>query len=204
MRVRPLLPGLAVGLVLALGGCGSDDDSTTSTGSTAAKVSTGAGPATSTATAAGDGVAITGTGYDTSVPAGWRDASELAEGTAFKIDKLYASPEGKTFKANVVIIREDPKALVGKRIEELEPQIRKQAAQAVGAPVPDPDQPTKLDGEDAVRWTLRRSQAGNDLIQRQLASLHDDALYTLTLTSTAQDDDGEAQLRTVVDGWHWK
>jgi hypothetical protein len=206
MRVPQALPVLAVGVVLALGGCGSDDDTTTSTaasGTTAAPATTTGAPATSTAT--GGGTTITGTGYRTSAPAGWRDAKELAAGTAIRVDQLYASPEGSSFRANVVIIREDPAALKGKRVEDLEEQLRQQSARAVGADVPDAEDPFELDGEDAVRWTLRRKQGDQDLVQRQFAAIHDDALYTVTLTTTADDDaDGEKHVQGLVGSWRWE
>lgn len=145
-----------------------------------------------------------GTGYKTVVPEDWSDQSKLAEGTAIKIDRLFASTEGATQGQNLVVIRENPAAIKGKKIGELEEQIRKQAVAAVGVPVPEAGPTTKLDGEDARGWTLTNSQGGDAKVQRQLVALHDDVLYTLTVTAGAKQDDGEALLKSIVAGWRWQ
>lgn len=211
MRVTTLAPGLAVGIALLLAGCGSDDaatsTSTTGTAAAAPSTTTGAGTASPTASAPttevapGDGDAITGTGYATEVPRGWKDAAKLTEGTAFKVDRLYATANGRS---NVVILRETPAGLEGKSIQEIDPVIRKQSAAAVNVATPDADAPTTLDGEDAIRWTFRRKQGPRDLVQRNLSALHDGALYTITLTSQKSSDDGERALATVRSAWRWK
>ncbi|MDO9409787.1 hypothetical protein [Patulibacter sp.] len=204
MRVHPLVPGLAVGLVLALGGCGSDDEETTTSASTG---TTAAQSASTTASGATSGTEITGTGYRTTVPQGWQDASARTAGTAIRIDKTYAEPgtSASEFAANVVIIRENPASLKGVKIEQLEKQLREQAATSLSAPVPDAEDPLKLDGDDAVRWTLRRTQGDQELVQRQIASIHDDALYTVTVSTAADDDaDGEQHAQTIIDGWKWE
>jgi hypothetical protein len=201
MRVRSLIPGLAIGLVLALGGCGSDDDTTT--GSTSA--STASTAAATAAAPVGGGQTITGTGYRTVVPADWKDGAELTQGTAIKVDRIYASQEGSAFKANVLVIRENPKAIADTKIEDIEEDLRKQAAGAVGAEVPEAEEPTKLDGEDAVRWTLRRKQGDVDLAQLQLGAIHDGALYSVTLSSAAADEDqSREQFERLIDGWRWE
>ncbi|CAB4923644.1 unannotated protein [freshwater metagenome] len=212
MRVHPSVPAAAAILALTLGGCGSDDEEPTAStpGGTTATQGAGAptttdGTADSGGTAADGGTEITGTGYRTVVPTGWKDASAQTAGTAIRIDRTYAGPPKDGFAANVVIIRENPPSLKGVKIEDVEKQLREQGAGVLGAPVPDAEEPLSLDGEDAVRWTLRRSQGGRQLVQRQLASIHDDQLFTVTLSSTAEDDgDGEANLRSLVDGWKWE
>jgi hypothetical protein len=147
---------------------------------------------------------VSGTGYSTTVPSAWRDGSEAVEGSAFRIDLIYGASGGSGFGSNLVVTRENPAAVKGKKVEELEAQVRSSAAGAVGAKTPEPEDPTTLDGEDAIRWTLRREQSGTAIAQRQLIAIHDDALYTLTLSSAADDDEGEALLQTVMDGWRWK
>jgi hypothetical protein len=188
-----------VTLSLAVAGCGSDDGSGSTT-------STAGGGASTTATSdpAGPAQPVSGTGYRTLVPAKWRDNSSAAEGSAIRIDLLYIAPTGNDFNTNVVVTREDPEAIKGKKVEDVEEQIRTQAAASLGAEKPDAEDPTKLDGEDAARWTLRRKQGDQPILQRQLIAIHDDALYTVTLSSSATDDDGEAALQTVITGWRWK
>lgn len=212
-------------LALALAGCGSGDEGTsTSTGagsstatSTAggAATTTGAGADSATTTSAGGGAsapertrAVSGTGYATVVPEDWTDGSEAVKGSAFKLDLIYRAPgEDTSFRTNLVVTRENPDSIKGERVGDLEEQIRTQAATSLGAEVPDREDPIELDGEDAFRWTLRRDQSGQTLRQLQVIAIHDDALYTLTLSSADADADaaaGEAALRATIAAWRWE
>lgn len=194
MRAPILLPVLATTLALAVSGCGSDDGSSSG-------VSASSGGATSSAKIGTK--EVSGTGYRTTVPTGWRDYSEATEGTAVRVDLLYGERETGTFATNVVVTREDPDAVAGKRVTEVADQIREQAATAVGADVPDADEGAALGGEDAEQWVLRREVGGRSVAQRQLVAIHDDALYTITLSALDDDADAQAQFDTVVAGWRW-
>jgi hypothetical protein len=214
MRARVLLPGLATVVVLAVAGCGSDDGGGTavSTKATPSTASTASTPkAASTPSTASDAAsvpagakAVSGSGYRTTVPEGWRDLTKTFEGSAIKVDRVYGAADDSAFPPNLVIIRETPQAIAGKDVGEIADQVRTEAASAVGADVPDAEAPTTLGGEDAERWTLRRDAAGQSIAQQQLVAMHDGALYTLTLSAAADDEAGQGVLDDVVAGWDWE
>jgi hypothetical protein len=201
MRVRVLVPSVAAVLALTVAGCGSDDD-TASTGASSASTAATPSASTSAAAPAGDTKQVSGTGFRTTVPKDWRNLSKAAEGTAVRIDLLYGATGGG-FANNVVVTRENPDVVAGKTAGDLADQVREQAARTVGAETPKADEPTTLDGEEAARWTLRRKAGDQSLAQRQLIAVHDDALYTVTLSAPADDDEAQGQLDTIVAGWHW-
>jgi hypothetical protein len=211
MRAPVLLPGLATVVALAIAGCGSDDGGDTAA-STKATPSTASTPkATSTPSTAADPAsapagtkAVSGSGYRTTVPERWRDLTKTFQGSAIKVDRVYGAADDSAFPPNLVIIRETPQAIKGKDVGEIADQVRTQAASAVGADVPDAEAPTTLAGEDAERWTLRRDAGGQAIAQRQLVAMHDDALYTLTLSAAADDEAAQGVFDDVVAGWDWE
>lgn len=195
MRAPALLPILVAAVVLAVSGCGSDGDSS----------SDGAGSSTAAAQAAPAGTTqeVSGTGYRTTVPKSWRDYSDATEGSAIRTDLIYGVRKAESFGTNLVVTREDPEGIAGKRVDELVDQVKEQAATAVGAEVPADSEVTELGGEEAAAWTLRRKTGGRSIAQRQLIAVHDDALYTITLSALADDEDAQGQYDTVVAGWRW-
>jgi hypothetical protein len=183
---RVLAIGLLVGALL--GGCGDDEDDPQKS---ARQQQEGA---------------VEGTGYSFVPPDGWRDATDALEGSAIKVDSLYAEPDPQEgFANNVNVIRETPKGLDADRFDDYVTEFRSQAGtQATDAGLTATEE-TELDGEPARTWDyeLRRSEQPR-IRQQQVVVIHEDALYTITWSARREAfEESTTELQRLLDSWRW-
>ena len=182
------LAGLAVACValLPVAGCGGDDG----------------------------GKVVEGAGYELTVPDGWDDESSAGE----EIDVAGLSPNvllvGERedgFTTNVNIIRNDSPGL------GLDAQVKaeREVLESGDLPGSDSDLPPAEDLSPVERTTLGDKQARSyefeleqedrTLALRQLITIHDDAVYAITLTTLPDRFDEElATFESILDSWRWK
>ena len=182
--MRP--PRLLLLVVLALlAGCGGGDDDD------------GGGGATRTAPG---GAEVDGTGYRFTAPQGWRDASAALQGSAIRVDRVYAGPARDGFTTNVTVVRETPR---GVTLAAVEPAFRRQASALADDAGVSRTQRRTLDGAPARTWTYRLRQGGGR--QRQLFAVRDGALYTLTFSAAARSFAAQERVFTrILASWRWE
>jgi hypothetical protein len=196
--LRGFLAVACVALAATAGGCGDDDDE--------------------------DQARVTGKGYSYAVPDGWRDISEEApdvpgvEVAGITPDTAVIGEREDGFATNVNVIREGglPPGVSSSQYADITIAVLRDPA-ASGFPpefveaieriqpreISEP-RDTELGGEPAVAWDYTSTQQGEDLRIRQVASVVDDAGYTVTLTSRPdQEEEGVEVFDELVDSWRW-
>jgi hypothetical protein len=184
-------------LALAAGGCGDDDD-------------------------AEDRDRVSGRGYSYAVPEGWRDISEEApdelEVAGIRPDTAVVGEREDDFATNVNVIREGglPPGVSTSEYANITIAVLRNPA-ASGFPpefveaieriqprgITEPRE-AELGGEPAVSWSYDSTQQGRELRIRQVASVVDDAGYTVTLTSLReQHEEGVDVFDELTDSWRW-
>jgi photosystem II reaction center protein PsbP len=150
--------------------------------------------------------AIEGTGYSFVPPEGWNDISKQFEGSAIRVDAVYAEPDPEQgFANNVNVVRETPSGLDPDRLEDYVTAFRQQAGSlATDAGLSETEE-AELDGEPARSWTFEsRRQEDPRVRQRQVVTIHDDGLYTITWTARHDAfEESEPELERLLDSWRW-
>ena len=182
LLVSALLAGL-------LAGCGDDDD---------------VGSASTPAPKSNAPVAE-GTGYMLQPPRGFRDVTSRFDGSAIRVDLVYADAEqsGSGFARNVVVIREQPGGEV--TLDDVMDTFTRQAeAQATYAGIGEIEE-RELDGVSARTYAYLRRDEGNGRVrQRQVVAVKGDGVYTITWTVSADEFEAEeATLDAMLDSWRW-
>lgn len=210
-RRLPLLVAGA-GLLLVLGGCGSDaaditDDTTSSATPTQETTETSTPPeptdptetTESTDTPAGD--SIDGDGYTYAIPEGWEDVSD-DPASAQADSAVRVSESGGAFGTNVNVLV-SPSAGVTD-IESLRDQFKQQIEGMVDSPVKEVPDAT-IDGETAIGQTATTDQQGATLVFTQYFTAHEDSIYAVTLTAPQdQADAGASALDSIIASWKWE
>src|SRR6185312_10559860 len=130
--------------------------------------------------------AVDGTGYSFVPPDKWRDASDAFEGSAIKIDLAYVEPEPEGgFGNNVNVIRETPNGLDADRLDDYGDEFRRQASTQASEAGLSETEKTELDGEPALTWDFDSASADPKVHLKQVVTIHDDALYTITWSARA-------------------
>jgi hypothetical protein len=194
-----LLAVACLALLPAAAGCGDDDDDQ-------------------------DRDRIVGKGYTYALPDGWRDISEetpdlpALEVAGIRPDTAVVGEPEEGFATNVNVIREGglPPGISTSQYAEISIAVLRDPA-ASGFPPEFVEaieriQPrrisaprdTELGGEPAVAWDYDSTQEGRELRIRQVASVVDDAGYTVTLTSLPeQEEEGVDVFDGLIDSWRW-
>lgn len=227
MRTGPprAVAGTALALVLSVGlvsGCAEDDaepDAQTVEPSDPAQAETSPSPdetaeesteepteepsgESSATEAAGD--RLSGDGYTFAKPEGWNDITSSYEDSAIRIDNAVQaqadSPAGAG--TNINVIREAPEGLPD--LQTLAPQLAQQL-KTVAQVEPEPLDPIELDGEPAIGHTATGSSPQGKLTFVQRFTIHDGALYSITLTSDPKSAKGARKaLDGVLASWTWE
>lgn len=185
---RVVTIGLLVGALLA-GGCGGDDGD---------EPQNGVQPRPEGS--------VEGTGYSFVPPDGWRDVSELIEGSAVRVDTAYAEPQPEGgFATNVNVIRETPPSLDADRFDDYVRQLSDQARLLATDAGLSAIEETRLDGEPARTWSYESRQRQQQPIrQQQVVAIHEDGLYTVTWSARRDTfEQSRAELQRVLDSWRW-
>jgi hypothetical protein len=194
-----LLTVACLAILAAAGGCGDDDDTA-------------------------DRDRIVGRGYTYALPDGWRDISEKTpdvpalEVAGIRPDTAVVGlPEGG-FATNVNVIREGglPPGITTSQYAEISIAVLRDPA-ASGFPpefveaieriqprdISEPSD-SELSGEPAAAWDYTSTQEGRVLRIHQVASVVEDAGYTVTLTSLVdQEEEGLDTFEELIDSWRW-
>lgn len=181
MTLVAVLAALAVPLVT---GCGSDDDGA---------------PAPTTTRAAQE---ATGFGFRVQVPPGWTDVSDQLNTAAVRYDVAAGDTRATGFKANVTIRRDSGRQLEGATVDAIDRDARRLADREPGTTVRAGGR-LALDGEPARERTVVRRQDGQRLAGRTVIALRGGELYSLLLTTAADDPRAEGILRTMLASWRW-
>lgn len=180
---------LSVSAVLAgqLAGCGDDDGARSS----------------STPAPKSDAPAAKGTGYTVQPPEGFEDVKSRFEGSAIEIDLAYADKDSSGFATNVSVIREQPGGEfdLGDAMDAFTKQAEAQATEEGISEVED----LELDGVPAKTYAFRsRNEENGPVRQRQVITVKDDAVYTITWSAAAEEFDAqEATLDGMLASWRW-
>lgn len=151
-----------------------------------------------------DGERLSGEGYTIAMPDGWRDITASYEDSAFKIDNALKAPGDSPAGAgtNINVIREAPEGLPD--LQTLEPQLAQQL-RSVAKVEPQALEPTEIDGEPTIGQTATGTSAQGKLTFVQLFTIHDGALYSITLTSAPKSADAARNaLDGVLASWSWE
>jgi hypothetical protein len=165
---------------------------------------------------------VEGQGYSFELPDGWKDRSDTEEAKelnfiGFSPDTVVTGERTEGFSTNVNVIRQGSvdRGVSARQVAEASVKVLRnprllgrEASEALGnfrARDVSALQNTKLDGEDAVRYTYTASRGGQLLRLRQVIAVHDGAAYTVTFT-TLRDQFGEeaGDLEPILSSWSWR
>ena len=149
-----------------------------------------------------EGSTAKGTGYTLQTPKGYRDLEDRFKDSAIRVDLAYADGEASGFATNIVVIREGAGgAGLDDVMENFKGQAEGQADDAGISEIED----RELDGEDAKTYSFQRREDSNGKVrQRQVVTVKDDAIYTITWSVAADDFEAEeATLDAILDSWRW-
>jgi hypothetical protein len=179
----------SIALVVAGGGCGSNQEP-----------ATGGGSATAPAAA---GERLEGTGYTIAVPDGWSDRTREFSGTAVNVDAAVAAAPEDGFASNVNVLRETPTGEPS--LQDVVSTFREQLA-TVGADEVSDASDAQLDGEPARTYTYELAPEGEDARRgRQVVTVRDGAVYTVTYTALGPSFEEDADAFTaLLDSWSWE
>ncbi len=145
-----------------------------------------------------------GSAYTVSLPEGWRDSTddEAADEVPIKFDRLFTGDRVEGFTVNVNVIRE-PKPDAD--IEEIVAAGQKQLEAGFGATDLSPPDKRELDEDPAFAYTYALDQGERTLRGEQVVAVHEDRLFTVTLTAPAEAfEEQEPEFREILDSWDWK
>jgi hypothetical protein len=187
-RILAALSFLAL-LAGLLAGCGDDDDA----------------GSTSTPAPKSDAPAVEGTGYTLKPPRGFRDVTSRFDGSAIRVDLVYAdaAQAGSGFARNIVVIREQPGGEF--TLDDVMPNFENQAElQATDEGISEIED-LELDGVPARTYSfLRRDESSGPVRQRQVIAIKDEAVYTITWTASADKFEAEEPtLDSILASWRW-
>ena len=180
-------------LAILAAGCGGDESDGGSDGGS---------KATPEPAAKSDGPTSKGTGYTLQTPEGYQDLEDRFKDSAVKVDLAYADGGASGFATNIVVIREGAGgASLDDVMETFKGQAEGQADDAGISEIED----RELDGTEAKTYAFtRREKANGKVRQRQVVTVKDDAIYTITWSAAADEfEDQEATLDGILDSWRW-
>jgi len=147
---------------------------------------------------------VRGTGYALELPNSWVDEAEEVKGSAVKADLAYADPTGKLPHKNIVVVRETPKGITEAALGQVDKVFRGQATALATSAGVSPTQDRTLAGAKAKTYTYVLRQAGGVMRQRQVFTIHDGAVYTISWTAPARSFESTIPLlEKVLASWRW-
>jgi hypothetical protein len=156
-----------------------------------------------------DGLRVTGDSYSYAVPEGWEDIIDTPDAEGADTIVRSTTPVG-VFATNVntVISAGSGLGTLTADTPRLR-QVRKQFARSTKAQIgalPRPIENTELDGSFAIGQTVDEYPGrGTTLTLTQYGTVRDDVSYVITLTAaTADAENADAALMTVMDSWTWE
>ena len=164
--MRRRLTIVLVAAAVAPAGCGGGDDATSQP------------PPRAPAVAAATGPEVTpGNSYSLRLAGGWRDAT--GSGAPLGSELVLVGPENGGFAANVNVIREDARGAGLDRVQE----VFRGYVGGLGGRERRDTQPPPLDGAAARGQQFLRRDRDVDVLQRQVFTIHDGAVYTITFAA---------------------
>jgi len=187
---------LAIVSTLTLAGCGGGDGGSDDTAESDTTTSETA-PADDVEPADGD--TISSDAFEFSVPEGWKDSSQATPG-ALVLAADTTDDDG--FSDNVNVISDD--TVAGADREQLEDSVEK-VLKGVNAKDVQVKDPTRIDGEEAVRVGAIFEQNGTKYRTEQYAVAHDDKGYVVTFSFSEDvpEADRDAVADSVLTTWKW-
>lgn len=147
---------------------------------------------------------VVGKGYFYSLPGGWSDVSDDANGSAAAVDSVSAwGAQFQGSRANF-IVSIIPAVASSKSVEDLEDTWKNSMRKSLKAKLKDIADIT-VDGEEAIGIRVERTnENGVDIIQIAYLAVHGDNAYTLGLSTTPdRETDTKAAMESIIDSWSW-
>lgn len=145
----------------------------------------------------------TGTGYAVDLPDGWSDKTSEAENyeSPIEFDRFLAKDRQDGFSTNANVLYE--RAPAGATLDEVEVEFKRQLQQ-FGAKGVTPAEDREVGGEPGRSREYRVFLSGQALRGRQVFTIHDGLLYTITF-SARRDAFGADQsgFERLLDSWRW-
>ena len=159
------------------------------------------------------GKVVTGTGYEVTVPDGWRDRSEEGEDVevqGFSPDIVLIGERDDGFTTNLNVIRTPGVT------RELDAQTRleRRLIERGGAPGAaelrpaqnlTPVERTELGGEDARAYEFEIRDGERRIRVRQLLAIREEVAYFATLTTApGRFDEDRDDFESILESWTWR
>lgn len=186
-RRRRVVAATLAGIGLLFGGvaCGSDDEPT------------------------GEEVGgdrISGNGYSLEAPDGWTDEGEFVreqmEASAGSIDLAIAAEPSAEFTTNFNVVRVTPPPT--QNLDQLAQLLTQEVTPLAEGEVTPVDQ-VDIDGTPAVGHELESSTGGELHFLRQYSTIHDDAVYTMTMSASRDEADAAVEtMDEIIASWTWE
>ncbi len=192
------LPAL---VCLSLTGCQFTDSTSSSTGTQAPSTVTGAppespGPTVVTSPAKGS-TKDTKKSFALVVPTGWKKTTKKHKDTVLF---LQAPDASNGFYSTFNVIRQQPQPMpdLDDILKQAKISIRQQGAKVHNV------QGRDIGGEPAKGYSITRTANGQKIVQTQYFVIHDEAVYTTTMTADA-DAAGKADQtqEAILSTWSW-
>jgi len=152
----------------------------------------------------GGGREAQGSQYTVSLPDGWRDSTDddAADEVPVKFDRLFTGDRVEDFTVNANVI-DEPKPDAD--IEEIVAAGQKQLEGGSGATDLSPPDKRELGEDSAFSYTYTLERADRTLRGEQVVAVHEERLYTVTLTTPAEAfEEQQAEFQEILDSWEWK
>lgn len=145
-----------------------------------------------------------GTGYSVRVPDGWNDGARRFEGSSIAFDLTYVKGRGNGVSSNILVVRTSGAGVRGRSIDALRGTVRSQLEAVSGDAAVRAGPPRRIDGENAITFTVRRSVGGTAIAQRQVAAVRDGALFVIGLNAVQQTyAEDDRVFAAFLRSWRW-
>ena len=192
---------LAALLLLSDSDDDKDDDKAGDKASESTSESVSVSPTESASEPAGN--LIQGNGYSYTLPDGWQDATDEAQGAPGAIDTVSVWGEQlEGGRANVIVEtgtaggETDPQALREQWVSNMSGSTGEKPQEIPG---------TTIDGQDAIGVQFERTNENDvEIVQTAYLVVNDGKVFSIALSGKIGDDDVEQAFEEILDSWTWE
>jgi hypothetical protein len=158
---------------------------------------------TSTSTSAPSADQIHGNGYSYTLPDGWQDATDQAQGAPGAIDTVSVWGEKlEGGRANFIVEsgssggEDDPEAIRDQWVSNMTGSTGAEPHEIPGA---------TIDGEETIGVQFERTNERDvEIVQTAYLAVHDGNVYSIAISAKIGDDDAEQAFEDILDSWTWE